>query len=79
MAKENQEEKNGIVKEYFDAKGKQSVENRTKGGEDVEINLVNKTTVEFIKDFGFIKKGHVQDVSDVAYDIYNAKGVIKKL
>lgn len=78
MAQEAQESK-GIVKDLYDEKGKQSTENRLKGGEDVVISLVNKTKVEFIKDFGQMKKGHVQEVSDVAFEIYDKQKAIKKV
>lgn len=67
------------VKEFYDKKGAQSLENIAKGGKPVEVNLTNKTLVEFTEDYGHFLKGHTQEVSDVAFEIYNGKGVIKKL
>lgn len=70
----------GVVKGWTEEKAAQSAENRYKGGEDVKTSLVNKVSVEFTKDFGkHLKKGDKMEVSEQAFDIYNAKGVIKKL
>lgn len=71
--------KNSATKEFYDEKAQQTRENLSKGGEPVTVDLVNKTRVQFTKDFGHIKKGHIQEVSDVAFGIYDKKGVIKKL
>lgn len=69
----------GATKEFFDKKGAETVENFKKGGSAVTVNLTNKTLVEFTENFGFFKKGHVQEVSDVALAIYEGKNVVKKL
>ena len=69
----------GIAKEYFDAQGAKSKENRANGGKEVEVSLVNKTLVRFTKNFGFMKAGEVQEVSDIALAIYEGKKVIEKL
>lgn len=75
----NVKEAAGITKEYFDEQGQKSKENRSNGGEDVKISLTNKTLVKFTKDFGFFKAGHVQEVSDAAFAIYDKKKVVEKL
>lgn len=69
----------GATKQFFDKKGAETAENFTKGGSAVTVNLTNKTWVEFTENFGFFKKGHVQEVSDVALAIYESKNVVKKL
>jgi hypothetical protein len=68
-----------IVQEFYNEKGAESLENISKGGKNVVINLVNKTMVEFTEAFGNFKKGHQQYLSDVAFAIYDKKGVVKKL
>lgn len=69
-----------IVGDFYEEKGKESLENLQKGGKEVTVSLTNTTEVEFIEDYGqHIKKGHVQAVSDVVFEIYNKAGVIKKL
>ena len=78
VAKEATENK-GVAKEYFDAQGAKSKENRSNGGKEVEVSLTNKTNVRFIKDFGFMREGDVQEVSDVALAIYESKKVIEKI
>jgi len=48
--------------------------------EDFEINLLTTYDVEFTKDFKTIKKGHKMfGISQVAFDLYDANGVVKKL
>lgn len=69
----------GSTKEFYDKKGAETLENYKKGGTATVVNLTNKTLVEFTEDFGFFKKGHKQEVSDVALAIYEGKSVIKKL
>ena len=69
----------GITEEYFDEQGAKSRSNKANGGTEVVVSLVNKTLVRFKENFGFIKKGHEQEVSDVAYAIYDKAGVIEKL
>lgn len=69
----------GAVKEFYDKKGAETLENYKKGGNPATVNLTNKTLVEFTEDFGFFKKGHTQEVSDVALAIYEGKSVVKKL
>ncbi len=48
-----------------------------KSGKDTEVDILGKHNIEFTEDFGLFKKGHVQDVSKVMFDYYNANGVIK--
>ncbi len=67
------------VGKFYAEKGQESLENLQKGGKEVIVSLTNTTKVEFIKDFGFIKKGHIQEVSDVALEIYSREDVVKKL
>ena len=70
MAKEaNTEEQKGIVEAYFEELGAKTRENISKGGKAVTINLIDKVNVQLTKDFGFMKKGHVQEVSETAYEI----------
>lgn len=81
VAKEtkNADKSAGAVKDFYDKKGAETLENYQKGGSATNVNLTNKTSVEFTEDFGFFKKGHVQEVSDVAFAIYESKNVVKKL
>lgn len=70
----------GIVKDYFEEKGAESAKRKSEGGELVTISLTNKTLVEFTEDFGkHLKKGDRMEISDQALEIYQKKGVIKKL
>lgn len=69
----------GATKAFYDKKGAETLENYKTGGSAAVVNLTNKTAVKFIEDFGFFKKGHVQEVSDVALAIYESNKVIKKL
>lgn len=78
-AKAKTEEAKAPVQEYFEEKGAESAQNIAKGGKEVSISLTNKNNVEFIKDYKGIKKGHVQEVSDVAFEIYKKAGVVKKV
>lgn len=65
-----------LAKEHFEEKAEQSKKNRANGGENVVIDLVKTYRVRFTKDIGFIKKGHVQSLSETAYEIYkNQKAV----
>jgi len=70
----------GIVADYFSEQGAKSRKQRSEGGDDVKVSLVNMTNVRFTEDFGeHIKKGHEQQVSDVALAIYEKAGVIEKI
>lgn len=69
----------GITEEYFEEQGAKSRENKSKGGSEVVVSLTNKTLVRFKENFGFIKAGHEQEISDVAFAIYDKAGVIEKL
>lgn len=69
----------GKTTEYFEEQGEKSLENRKAGGSDVTVSLTNKTLVRFTKDHGYFKKGHEQEVSDVALAIYEKAKVIEKL
>lgn len=81
-AKKETSEKNpaaGATQEHFQEQGQKSKENRTNGGEDVKVSLTNKTKVRFTADFGHMKKGHEQEVSDVALAIYEKAKVVEKI
>lgn len=69
----------GKTEEYFAEQGAKSKSNLSQGGKEVEVSLTNKTLVRFTKNFGFLKKDHVQEISDVALAIYEKAGVIEKL
>lgn len=72
-------EKN-LVQEHFEAKAGDTKKNLASGGKPATISLTNKVKIEFTKDYGnHIKKGHKQEVSDTAYEIYLKQGVVKKL
>lgn len=71
MAKETQ----APIDQYFDVKAKEAKDN----GKDIVISLTNKRKVEFTKDYGFMRIGHTQEVSDQAFEIYNKAGVIKEV
>lgn len=48
--------------------------------DDFEFSLLETYDVEFSKDFKTIKKGHVMNgISKVAFDLYDANGVVKML
>lgn len=66
-----------IAKEHFDKKAEQSKKNRASGGENVVIDLVKTYRVRFTQNFGYIKAGHTQNLSETAYEIYKDKGVIE--
>jgi len=75
-----EENKKSLTAEYFDDKAEKSRDNKSKGGEFVEVNLTNTTTIKFLEDFGkHIKKDQVLTVSDVAYEIYAGKAKVEKL
>jgi hypothetical protein len=69
----------GATQEFYEKKGKETLENYKTGGSAATVNLTNKTLVEFTEDFGYFKKGHKQEVSDVALAIYENAKVVKKL
>jgi hypothetical protein len=69
----------GKTAEYFEEQGAKSKENKSAGGSEVVVSLTNKTMVRFTKNHGYFKKGHEQEVSDVAYAIYDKARVIEKL
>lgn len=48
--------------------------------DDFEFSLLDSHDVVFIKDFMEIKKGHkMNGISKVAFDFYDANGVVKQL
>jgi len=49
-----------------------------KAGKDHEVDIAKNIAVEFTADFKHIKKGQKQTISRVAYDFYNANGVVKE-
>lgn len=49
-----------------------------KAGKDHEVDIAKNIAVEFTADFRHIKKGQKQTISRVAYDFYNANGVVKE-
>jgi hypothetical protein len=69
----------GATEAYYAEQGAKSLENAKTMGEPVKVSLINKTAVRFIKDHGFFKKGHTQEVSDVALAIYEKAKAIEKL
>lgn len=52
--------------DFFDEKAEEARES----GHSQSIDLTTKIKVEFLKDFGFMKKGHKQEISQSAYDTY---------
>jgi len=60
------------LKKHFDEKAKE-----VKEGKKVTVSLTKTYLVEFTKDFGLMKKGHTQKVSQLAKDVYEKKKVIK--
>jgi hypothetical protein len=68
-----------LAKEHFDKKAEQSKKNKQAGGNNVIIDLVGKVKVRFTKDYGFIKAGHEQFLSETAYEIYADKKVVEKI
>lgn len=67
------------VKSVLDKKAEQTVENLSKGGKPVKVNFTNTTEVVFTSDYGYIKKGHKQKVSDLALEMYQKAGVVEKI
>lgn len=68
-----------LIKEHFDKKAEQSTKNRSTGGKNVVIDLKKTIEARFTKDFGFIKAGHKQKLSETAYEIYANQGVVEKV
>lgn len=71
-----------LIQELLEDKGKQSEKNVRKGEANVSVKLTSdsKVEVEFTKDYGkHIKKGHKQYLSQLAFEAYDKKGVVKKL
>lgn len=83
MAKQpKQEEKAPVtntVKDVLDAKGAQSAKNLSQGGNAVKVSLKDNVEVIFTSDYGYIKKGHKQPVSQLAFEIYQKAGVVEKI
>lgn len=79
MAKQAEKKEGPSVKEVMQAKADQTVKNLQSGGKAVKISLTNTTNVVFTKDYGFIKAGHKQKVSDLALEIYQKAGVVEKI
>jgi len=69
----------GIVNEFYEKAGAQTIENLKNNRDPKTINLTNKISGRITKDFGSFKKGHEQEFSEVAYAIYEAKKVIEKI
>ena len=44
-----------------------------------KVNLKTTVKVKFTKDFGYNRKGKVQKISKVMYDLYKAKGVVEEV
>ncbi len=65
------------TREHFEELAQTSRKNLQNGGETVKINLIKTVNVRFTKDFGIIKKGHEQLLSQAAYDIYKKKEVVE--
>ncbi|GAB0156224.1 hypothetical protein CHRYSEOSP005_14880 [Chryseobacterium sp. Alg-005] len=62
--------------DFFEEKAKEAGEK----GEDVIIDLTHKVKVEFLKDTKYIKKGHIQEISQQAFETYNQhEDVVKKV
>ena len=68
-----------LTKEHFKKKAEQSKKNLATGGKNVVIDLQKKIAARFTKDFGYIKAGHEQPLSETAYEIYAAQGVVEKI
>ena len=72
-------ESNDVVGSFYEEKGAESAANLRNGKDVVTFSIANKIKVEFTKDFVFMKKGNVQEVSEIAYEIYKKAEVVKKL
>ena len=70
---------NVTVEEVLQEKAKESKESISNGGKEVEISLTDIVNVEFIKDFGFMKKGDKASISPLAYEVYDKNKVVKKI
>lgn len=68
-----------LIKEHFDKKAEKSKNNRANGGKNVTIDLKKTIEARFTKDFGFIKAGHTQKLSETAFEIYSDQGVVEKV
>lgn len=67
-----EKEKKTEVLKHFEEKAKEVTE-----GKKPKINLSKTVRVEFTKDVGFIKKGHVQKISQLARELYEKQKCIK--
>lgn len=68
-----------LTQAHYDEKGAKSKEQMSMGGNPVEVDIINTTMGRITKDFGSLKKGHVQAFSAMAYEIYDKAGVIEKV
>ena len=70
--KEALDQKKSLVQEFFEDKAKE-----IKEGGSPKVNLSKIVKVEFTKDFGYMRKGKTQNVSQIAYEIYKKAKCIK--
>lgn len=58
----------------------QSKKNKSNGGKNVEVSVLDTVNVRFTKDFGkHIKKGHEQKMSILSFKVYDKNGVVEKI
>ena len=67
------------VEEVLQDKAEQSKKNIANGGKEEEISLIDLVKVEFIKDYGHMKKGQIETISPLAYEIYDKNKAVKKI
>lgn len=85
MAKNQTNVKNTEVKDeatvqtVLESKAEQTKKNLSQGGTAVKVSIVNTTEVIFTADYGYMKKGHKQRVSDLALEMYQKAGVVERL
>lgn len=64
---------------YFEEKAEKAIKAKKDGAQAPKVSLKNTIKVQFTRNYGFIKKGHVQKVSEVAYEMYQKAGVVEKV
>lgn len=78
-SKKPKNEKVVKVKDVKLEKAEQSRKNRQAGGTDVVVDVTQKVKVRFTNNFGQMKKGHEQFVSQFAFEVYDKNKCVEKI
>lgn len=64
---------------YFEGKAEEAVKAKKENSPAPKVDISGTIKGKIIKDFGFLKKGQVQNFSHTAFAIYDKAGIIEKL